>query len=232
MATQRESKEIQNKLLAFLDESMKGNKEEAAKFAAGLKAAYDDSRIGKEVFADLTIIKTLIEKGYTAVLTEFIKNKPEILGIQDANGYTGFIWAAKNGRTETAKVCIDADKKVLEQKDKYGNTGFIWAAYNGHTETAKVCIDADKKVLEQKDNDGNIGFFWAACNGHTEIAKVCIAGDKKVLEQKDNDGYTGLFYAGQNEHKEIVECINKVTEEIQQQSDHATQAINEIFRNK
>ena len=64
---------------------------------------------------------------------------------KDINGSTPLYWASLSGRTEIAKLLIEAGADV-QVKDNFGDTPLHKASRWGHTEIAKLLIEAGATI--------------------------------------------------------------------------------------
>ena len=122
---------------------------------------------------------------------------PESKGADDKNvgdydGEATLHWAAKKGRTRTAKLRIEAGADI-NAKDKYGETPLHLAADFGKMKVAQLLIKAGADV-NAKNNSGLTPLHWAANSGYTNIMQLLIAAGADI-NAKDDDGATPLHWA-------------------------------------
>ena len=70
--------------------------------------------------------------------------------IQDNNGFTALMWAAKKGHNEICDSLINKGCDV-DIPDKGGSTALMWAARYGHTEICEM-IETRQKYRSSNQN--------------------------------------------------------------------------------
>ena len=129
--------------------------------------------------------------------------------IENTDGKTALIWAARIGHTKIVKLLIDAGGDV-RTKDHHGLTALMAASFRGSIEIVKLLIKIGGGV-NIKDNDDSTALIWAIRGDHIEIVKLLIDAGADVNIQ-DNYGETALTFAKDLGNTEIVELISSKSE--------------------
>ena len=90
--------------------------------------------------------------------------------LQNKEGCTALLLAAKYGHLEIVKVLLAKDAKINVQ-DKEGLTALLLATQEGHLEIMKALLAKDAKV-DLEDKDGWTAFVVAAKEGHADIVQA------------------------------------------------------------
>jgi ankyrin repeat protein len=110
--------------------------------------------------------------------------------------------AAMYGRTEIARMLIDAGADLDVKYDYDGWTALHWAVYYGEVEIARMLIDAGADV-NAHDNGDRTPLHRAARRGRVEIASMLLdAGSRKDIQ--DNKGNLPYDLARTPELKNIL----------------------------
>ncbi len=119
-------------------------------------------------------------------------NRQVEINLQNSNGETPLMLAAKLGRDDLVKLLIDlgADCSI---KDNEENTLLMSALEYGQESTAKILL-AKFPNMNEKNLTGTTPLMLAAENGMTDIARQFIKSGAAV-NAKDKGGRTALFYA-------------------------------------
>ena len=128
------------------------------------------------------------------------------VNLQDKDGWTALMWAARFGKTDCVKLLIKNNTDVNLQ-DEAGWTALIFAAINDHTETVKTLIDNGADI-DLQDEDGRTTLILAAFKGHTETVKTLLDNNVDVNLQ-DNGGNTALMFAAYYGKTECVKLLIK-----------------------
>ena len=123
------------------------------------------------------------------VIRQHIESGSDLNLLEPSRESTPLITAAAFGKTETAKMLIEAGAD-LNYQNVDGSTALITASVFGTTGIAKLLIDSGAE-LDTQNNDGSAALHTAAFFGHTGIVKALIEnGADKTL--KNRTGQTPL----------------------------------------
>eukprot|EP01043_Picozoa_sp_COSAG02_P096258 COSAG02_NODE_32563_length_514_cov_1.081928_1_plen_93_part_01 len=76
--------------------------------------------------------------GDVARLQQLVGSRPELVNIQDSNGFTGLALAAEKGYDKACKVLLGANSQV-DARTTTGNTPLMWAAARGTRRRRRCC---------------------------------------------------------------------------------------------
>jgi hypothetical protein len=117
------------------------------------------------------------------VIRQHIKAGSDLNVLEPSRASTPLITAAFLGKTEAAKILIDAGAD-LNYKNIDGSTALHTAAAFGKTEAAKILIDAGAD-LNCQNNAGATALHTAAFFCHVEIVEALLEkGADKTLKNK------------------------------------------------
>jgi len=117
------------------------------------------------------------------VIRQHIKAGSDLNVLEPTRASTPLITAAFLGKTEAAKILIDAGAD-LNYQNADGSTALHTAAAFGKTEAAKILIDAGID-LNSQNNDGATALHTAAFFCHVDIVEALLAkGADKTLKNK------------------------------------------------
>ena len=117
------------------------------------------------------------------VIRQHIKAGSDLNVLEPSRASTPLITAAALGKTEAAKILINAGAD-LNYQNADGSTALHTAAAFGKPEAAKILIDAGAD-LNLKNNDGSTPLHTAAFFCHVEIVEALLEkGADKTLKNK------------------------------------------------
>jgi uncharacterized lipoprotein NlpE involved in copper resistance len=128
-------------------------------------------------------LHSAVVTGDLEVIRQHIKAGSDLNVLEPTRASTPLITAAFLGKTEAAKILIEAGAD-LNYKNADGSTALHTAAAFGKTEAAKILIDAGAD-LNYKNNDGSTALHTAAFFCHVEIVQALLEkGADKTLKNK------------------------------------------------
>ena len=103
--------------------------------------------------------------------------------LNDKNGWTPLLWAARNGNEAAVKLLlitlgVEADSKVTKGHGT-GRTALSWAAERGYVAIVKLLLGEGVGV-DSKDERGWMPLSYAAKNGHTTIVSLLLENGAKA----------------------------------------------------
>lgn len=117
-----------------------------------------------------------------------------------------FIEAARNGRIEEVKECLQARRLRVDCQDKTtGETALIAASKSGHKEVIEYLLSQNSNINMQSINLVT-PLMVAAENGKKEVAELLISR-KCNMECQNKVGWTAIMIAAYNGFKDIVELL-------------------------
>ena len=164
------------------------------------------------------------ENGHLKLLEFFFFTDADInekifMGTQ---GFTPFIVACKNGRTDIVNLMITSSKKFgidLNSTSCLGYTGFMHACYSAEWQVVKLIITSSKEFgidLNARGHEGYTGFMLACKRGQSYVVKLLINLSKEYgidLNATNTDGDAGIGIARMNGYREIVNLMINSSEE-------------------
>ena len=142
---------------------------------------------------DVTTAKRLLTKG----LVDVNCTKGERLS---DNGFTPLHWAARNGKSEVAKLLLDMGANPNVKCNK-ASTPLNIAAEFGHTDVVRLLID---RGIDQ--SDVNETLHCAARKGNTELVRMLL--DKGAnINVKSVEGKTPLSRAAEHGHPHMARLL-------------------------
>ena len=143
-----------------------------------------------------------VYSGNTARVEQLLRQGADV-NVEQKNGWTVLMDAAKEGRTEIVEVLIEAGADMA----KYGDTALMFSLR--HTETAKALIEAGADV-NAKHEDGFTPLLLAARGGQAEMVRALIEAGADVNAKIEN-GFTVTVVemAEMSGHPEIVEILEQ-----------------------
>jgi ankyrin repeat protein len=99
--------------------------------------------------------------------------------------WTPLLWAAANGRVDSADVLVKAGARV-DGEDKYGSTPLMYAAGSGHAAMIDALLDAGADV-HHANHVGNTALYEAARNGHLAAARALVEAGA-VVDVRNSEG--------------------------------------------
>lgn len=180
--TEQQQAELNSLNLQLLEAAKQGNLEEAKRLLDG----------GAEVGAVDLRFNTALH-----LATELLGN-------------TALDIAAKNRRTELARLLLERGAKVGEA-NCYNHTPLHIAAHFGYTELAQLLLERDADV-EAVDREGNKPLHIAARFGRTETAQLLLerGADVEAVGAANYGRSTPLHLAAQHGHPELVQHFLEV----------------------
>lgn len=155
-----------------------GNRDESSQQSVQTSVSVPQVDLHAAVYTDdLDLIRQHIEAG------------SDLNVLEPSRASTPLISAAFLGKTEAAKILIDAGA-ALDYQNAEGSTALHTAAAFGKLAVAKVLIDAGID-LNIQNNNGSTTLHTAAFFGHVEIVEALLAkgADQNI---RNKDGKTAL----------------------------------------
>ncbi len=134
-------------------------------------------------------LHSAVVTGDLEIIRQHIKAGSDLNVLEPSHASTPLITAAAFGKTEAAKILVDAGAD-LNYQNADGSTALHTAAVFGKTEVVKILIDAGVD-LNTRNNDGATALHAAAFFCRLEIVEILLKrGTDKTLKNKD--GHTAL----------------------------------------
>ena len=126
--------------------------------------------------------------GDVAQLASLLHSSPELINVQDNNGFTPLALAAEKGHlpvvrklladwniaAATTAADLATDRFVaVDAATSAGNTPLMWAAARGHLEVLTYLLHNDAECLHANET-GDTSLMWAAASGHANIVALLI----------------------------------------------------------
>lgn len=161
------------------------------------------------------VVKVLLRRGARA-------------DVQDDNGETALMSAARGGQVEIVKALLDAraetnvkDKNVGDIKETIeknghtlhlgsGWTALMYAMLDGSSQVMQALLDAGADPNASDDYGVTVLMIAALCQGHAEVATALLDASADP-NAKDRDGKTALNYATDAEHKDVMEILREAS---------------------
>ena len=154
------------------------------------------------VFSPLMLV---IQANDIEALKKLIKKTDIDLDVQDANGFSAAMVAAKNGHVEAFRLLVYAGANI-KLRNRYGETAMNLFEENQNSESfARLMIE----YALDRGYDGSGGFYalhFVACRG--DISFVCKLTNRGYdVNALDDDGYTPLMLAAKGGHGKLCELL-------------------------
>jgi ankyrin repeat protein len=131
-----------------------------------------------------------IEKGDYIAVSDFIREKSDLLNKTDEIGDTPLHKAAWYGGTDIVRKLIKAGANP-NAKSKNNWTPLHYAAVRGKKEVVRVLIEKGNADVNAKSTDGNTPLHWAAREGHLAVVEQLLGYDADI-KAVNNHGLTPL----------------------------------------
>ena len=157
---------------------------------------------------EMAIAEMLAPGGGYVGAVELLIAKGADVDVQDKDGETALVKAARRGHTRIAAELIKAGAKLDFRNDK-GETVLILAAGGGYNWIVAELIKAGVDV-NVTDNRGWTALMWAARGGYNRVVEVLIGmgADAKI---QDESSRTALKLAVHERHTKIAEMLRTYT---------------------
>lgn len=134
---------------------------------------------------------------------EIIKDLPQTIDEQDADGSTGLMWAASLGLLDITQDLLKAGAST-SLADKFGRNALIWAATTGRTSIIKLLIpksDLNYKSDGERNHEtatGKTALIYAVQSGElTAVEALMNAGaDAKIFDSENQSALTYTKFLG------------------------------------
>lgn len=121
--------------------------------------------------------------------------------VQDAQGNSALMLAAREGHVKVAAVLLDHGAKVYK-RNQYGETALMLAAYHGHNPVIDLLI-AQGAALGANSKGWN-PLIYAAYAGHVDTVRLLLSYGVQVDGQTDA-GLTALMLASK---RGCIDCVS------------------------
>ncbi|XP_065831585.1 uncharacterized protein [Oscarella lobularis] len=136
--------------------------------------------------------RTSLHLALDAETAEFLISAGASLEVVDKSGFTPFLLAFSQGKSEVVDVLIERGCDIFA-KDNNGNGALAIVSRMGHLDSAKKVVELGLSVDEPHEA-GYTSLHWACQEGHAEIAEFLILAGAS-LEAVDKWGYTPFLRA-------------------------------------
>lgn len=143
---------------------------------------------------------------HTAIVRRLI-NIGAGLDLQDNQGSTALILAARERYTEIAQALIHANAN-FDTQDNQGLTALMYASFHGHAIAQELLrVGANHNL---RCNRGRTALMFASRSRRTAIIQVLltrVGANHDFVNLRDNDGNTALMFAAINGRTEAVQIL-------------------------
>lgn len=123
--------------------------------------------------------------GDVARLQQLVASRPELVNIQDSNGFTGLALAAEKGYAKACEVLLRANS-LVDARTTTGNTPIMWAAARGHTAAAQVLLSHSADITLANEN-GDSALMWGAAAGHVDILQLMLRHSARQADARSRE---------------------------------------------
>lgn len=122
-------------------------------------------------YADFLSINEAAQEGRVDIMRQFLADNRGSLhsNNNDSMGWQPLQSAARSGRLEAVRFCLDSGSDVNYKQTNGGKTALILAVYAGHLDVVKLLCERGADV-NHKDQLNFTALSMAVEQGHTEIA--------------------------------------------------------------
>jgi ankyrin repeat protein len=151
-----------------------------------------------------TRIHDAATKGDFATVRAILEKQPEMVNARDNDGQTPLHIAAKNGRTEVARILLEKRADV-NAKDRLQGTALHWAVAFGQPDVAEVLLAKGAEV-DATMKTGFTPLHYAAWTGRKDLAEMLITKGAAV-DRKSTSGCTPLHLAASRGKREVAKLL-------------------------
>lgn len=123
--------------------------------------------------------------------------------LQDVEGNTALMLAARSGAAEIAQILLTNGARVYS-RNRFGETALMLAAFNGHERIVDMLLA--KGAPQGASRAGWTPLLYAAYSGHAAIIKTLIAHGADANE-RSGSGTTPLMLAAKRGHTDSVTTL-------------------------
>ncbi|KAF4987274.1 hypothetical protein FGRMN_10460 [Fusarium graminum] len=166
-----------------------------------VKILLADRRVDFNPKLPRTPLAFAIDRGCAKIVEVLLDAGRADLNMEDENGETVLMTAAKAGNTTIVKVLLDADSNQLK-----ASVVLFYAAVKGHTEIVPLLLVIDNINVNSRHELGCTPLHFAASRGHTEVAKLLLenGADSQVV---DDEGYTPISLATEYKTEKMIRLL-------------------------
>jgi ankyrin repeat protein len=145
----------------------------------------------------LSLLSYLASRESTDCLVHFWLHSNRDMDIQDENGWTPLIWAARCGNKEFLSKVLDRDEPLCDvnYSDPSGWTAFEHAAAFPNTQIMSMILSTTTFDNNSVDSDGRTRLFKAVENRDLYLASTLLQEERCDPNIPDNEGLTPLMLA-------------------------------------
>ncbi|KAG8411883.1 hypothetical protein J3458_015178 [Metarhizium acridum] len=168
-----------------------------AKVSQEVAAWLVDFRI--EGASALHIISGRCFLGLLRVIVQGASQTGTEIDMQDADGRTPLMWAARYGQEAMARLLLEKGAHIDARCRTYGETSLIWAARKGHGAVVELLLEEGADINARCSRYGQTALIWASGNGHEAVVRLLL--DKGATDTYDQ---TALICAANAGHEDVV----------------------------
>jgi len=122
--------------------------------------------------------------------------------------YTGLMWAAVRGKTDLAKVLLDAGADT-EAVNAWGRTALFIATWEGHTRIVIEMVHAGANVSSGADHDEWTALHKASEMGNSELVRILLEAGadpthRTLPDKSFPTGVTAMDVTGNEQVKRML----------------------------
>lgn len=126
------------------------------------------------------------------------------------DGFTGFHWAANNGRRGVVSLYLDSPiaSELLAKKSTANATVLHYVVYNNHIEVMRLflALPNARELVMAQTNDGKTALHDATRYGKKSMVELLLSSPyaQELADVKDVNGYTAYDFAVEPEIKALL----------------------------
>ncbi|MGP8235030.1 MAG: ankyrin repeat domain-containing protein [Limisphaerales bacterium] len=129
-------------------------------------------------------------RGDVAKVKALLKDHPELVISEDAEGETPLHWAAVFGQEDIVDLLLANNAEATAKTNKAGETALHVAATKGYKGVAQRLLN-HKADVNAKDGGGNTPLHWATLWDHRDMVELLVI-HKAEINAKTNKGRTAM----------------------------------------
>ncbi len=198
----------------------------AAKNVAAMAFSGSAIKIASEERHTTALMTAVLAEENT--LVKELANSQHLINIQDTNGMTALMYAAKNGNLTALKTLIEHAADPERVSTATNKTALHFAAETAHCEAIQALVDAGANTNAQ-DSLGNTPLMLtivARENQKTLYKRsVPLVANSMNLEQRNNEGQTALWLAARGLHEQLLKYLMSKGAALQTRDNDKTSAL-------